>query len=95
MGRSKCPSRRSIDEARVRVLDRGLGLGDTDTARLFSPFYRSSEAQRTASGLGLGLPVCERIVTALGGRMWANARDGGGAEFGFALPLAPALGESE
>ena len=82
-------------EARVRVLDRGLGLDDTDTARLFSPFYRSIEAQRTASGLGLGLPVCERIVTALGGRMWASPRDGGGAEFGFALPLAPALGESE
>ena len=83
------------DEARVRVLDRGLGLGDADPARLFSPFYRSSEAQRTASGLGLGLPVCDRIVTALGGRMWANARDGGGAEFGFALPLAPTLYETE
>ena len=83
------------DEARVRVLDRGFGLGDADPARLFSPFYRSSEAQRTASGLGLGLPVCDRIVTALGGRMWANSRDGGGAEFGFALPLAPTAYEAE
>lgn len=83
------------DEARVRVMDRGLGLEDADLARLFSPFYRSSEAQRTASGLGLGLPVCDRIVTALGGRMWAKAREGGGAEFGFALPVAPALGETE
>jgi PAS domain S-box-containing protein len=83
------------DEARVRVLDRGLGLDDADPARLFSPFYRSSEAQRTASGLGLGLPVCDRIVTALGGRMWAKAREGGGAEFGFALPLAPAPGETD
>ena len=83
------------DEARVRVLDRGLGLEDADPARLFSPFYRSSEAQRTASGLGLGLPVCDRIVTALGGRMWARPRDGGGAEFGFALPLAPSPGEAD
>jgi PAS domain S-box-containing protein len=83
------------DEARVRVLDRGLGLDDADPARLFSPFYRSSEAQRTASGLGLGLPVCDRIVKALGGRMWAKARDGGGAEFGFALPLAPPPGDTE
>ena len=83
------------DEARVRVLDRGLGLDDADPARLFSAFYRSSEAQRTASGLGLGLPVCDRIVTALGGRMWAKGREGGGAEFGFALPLAPAPGETD
>jgi signal transduction histidine kinase len=77
------------DEAQVRVLDRGLGLDDADADRLFSPFYRSAEAQRTAGGLGLGLPVCDRIVRALGGRMWAAKRDGGGAEFGFALPLAP------
>ena len=82
-------------EARVRVLDRGLGIGDADPARLFSPFYRSAEAQRTAGGLGLGLPVCDRIVTALGGHMWAAPRDGGGAEFGFALPFAPAPGETE
>ena len=82
-------------EARVRVLDRGLGLDDADPARLFSPFYRSAEAQRTASGLGLGLPVCDRIVRALGGRMWAAPREGGGAEFGFALPLAAAPGETE
>lgn len=80
-------------EARVRVLDRGLGLGDADFDRLFSPFYRSSDAQRTAGGLGLGLPVCDRIVTALGGRMWAAPREGGGSEFGFALPLAPSPGE--
>jgi two-component system sensor histidine kinase MprB len=77
------------DEAQVRVLDRGLGLDDADADRLFSPFYRSPEAQATAGGLGLGLPVCDRIVRALGGRMWAAPREGGGAEFGFALPLAP------
>lgn len=79
------------DEAQVRVLDRGLGLDDADADRLFSPFYRSAEAQRTAGGLGLGLPVCDRIVRALGGRMWAAPREGGGAEFGFALPLAPGV----
>lgn len=82
-------------EARVRVLDRGLGLDEADIDRLFSPFYRSSEAQRTAGGLGLGLPVCDRIVRALGGRMWAAPRDGGGAEFGFALPLAASPGETD
>jgi len=34
-------------------------------------------------------------VTALGGRMWAAPRDGGGSEFGFALPLAPSPGETD
>jgi len=82
-------------EACVRVLDRGLGLADADIARIFSPFYRSTEAQKAAGGLGLGLPVCDRIVTALGGRMWAAHRDGGGSEFGFALPIAPSPGEGD
>lgn len=77
------------DEAELRVLDRGFGFGDVDPSTLFTPFYRTPEAQAIASGLGLGLPVCERIVRGLGGRIWATARDGGGSEFGIALPIAP------
>ena len=75
-------------EASIVVLDRGVGLDDVDPEVLFHPFYRSPAAERMASGLGLGLPVCQRIVTALGGRIWARPRPGGGSEFGFALPLA-------
>ncbi len=76
-------------EATVLVLDRGIGLGEGDHEILFAPFYRSKDAQRAASGLGLGLSVCQRIVSAFGGRIWARPRDGGGSEFGFAIPLAP------
>jgi PAS domain S-box-containing protein len=74
-------------EARVSVLDRGIGLGSDDGDTLFSPFYRSSAAKRHASGMGIGLAVCKRIAEAQGGRMWARPREGGGAEVGFALPL--------
>lgn len=75
-------------EAQLRVLDHGFGFGDIDPASLFTPFFRTPEAQSTASGIGLGLAVCERIVSALGGRIWATNRDGGGSEFGIALPQA-------
>jgi signal transduction histidine kinase len=77
-------------EARVLVQDRGLGFGASDPESLFMPFFRTHEAQQAANGVGLGLPVCDRIIRALGGRMWAGAREGGGSEFGFAIPLAPA-----
>jgi PAS domain S-box-containing protein len=76
-------------EARVLVQDRGLGFGDIEPESLFMPFFRTPEAQQVANGVGLGLPVCDRIIRALGGRTWAKAREGGGSEFGFAIPLAP------
>lgn len=75
-------------EAQVAVLDRGIGLEDSDTEQLFSAFYRSEPARNRAAGLGIGLAACKRVVESLGGRVWARPRDGGGAEFGFALPLA-------
>ena len=40
-----------------------------------------------AQGAGIGLFVCRRIVTSLGGTIWAKTRPAGGAEFGFRLPI--------
>ena len=75
-------------EAQVAVLDRGIGLEGTDVEQLFSAFYRSDSARNHAAGLGIGLAACKRVVESLGGRVWARPREGGGSEFGFALPLA-------
>ena len=75
-------------EACVRVLDRGIGIGDADASHLFTAFYRTEAAKMRTQGLGIGLAVCQRIVDSLGGRIWAQPRDGGGTEAGFALPLA-------
>lgn len=84
------------NEARVLVLDRGIGLGDIDPERLFTVFFRTEEAKRHASGIGVGLAVCRRMLEVQGGRIWAEPRDGGGSEFGFALPLAdPTDGPTE
>ncbi len=74
-------------EARVEVLDRGIGLPGDDTDEIFTAFFRSDAARRTASGMGVGLAVCKRIVEAQGGRIWARRREGGGAAVGFGLPL--------
>jgi PAS domain S-box-containing protein len=74
-------------EAVLRVLDEGSGLDEDEVDRLFDAFYRSQATIRIAPGAGLGLAVAKRIVDLLGGHIWARGRPGGGAEFGFALPL--------
>ncbi|MBA2570665.1 MAG: hypothetical protein H0V04_05740 [Chloroflexi bacterium] len=75
------------EDVAVRVLDRGPGIDADDADHLFDLFYRGASTARTASGAGIGLFVCRALVTAMGGRMWAAPREGGGAEFGFSLPV--------
>jgi two-component system sensor histidine kinase KdpD len=72
---------------RVTVADKGPGFPDVEKDSLFELFYRSPSSERTASGAGIGLFVCRQLITAMNGRMWAANRGGGGAEFGFELPV--------
>lgn len=69
--------------AAVCVQDNGLGLPDGHEATLFRPFGRLHGDQ--VAGTGIGLTIARRIVEAHGGRIWAEARDGGGARFLFTL----------
>ncbi|MFL5777954.1 MAG: GAF domain-containing protein [Chloroflexota bacterium] len=73
------------EEIVVRVLDRGPGIRGEDPDRLFGLFYRAPSTAQQASGAGIGLFVCDQLVRAMGGRLWAQPRDDGGSEFGFAL----------
>jgi K+-sensing histidine kinase KdpD len=73
------------DEVIARVLDRGRGFQSEESDDLFELFYRSPATAAQASGAGIGLFVCRRLINAMGGRIWARPRPEGGAEFGFAL----------
>jgi two-component system sensor histidine kinase KdpD len=78
-----------IDEdaegVRARVLDSGVGIKADEAERLFELYYRSPATAQMVGGAGIGLYACRALVDAMGGRIWAAARPGGGAEFGFAL----------
>ena len=78
-------------EVRVTIADRGPGIPAEDVERVFEKFVRG---RRAGGGVGLGLAICRGIVTAHGGRIWAENQPEGGARFSFTLPvgvLAPLI----
>ncbi len=81
--------------ARVRVLDEGSGIREQEADHLFDPFYRSPATAAMASGAGIGLYVCRRLVDAMGGRIWGMPRAGIGSEFGFELPVYQIVGDDD
>jgi PAS domain S-box-containing protein len=73
------------DDVEVCVRDYGIGLDETDSEQVFTPFYRSARAKSQAKGLGLGLAVCKRVLEAQGGSIRAVARPEGGSDFIFSV----------
>jgi signal transduction histidine kinase len=70
----------------VSVRDRGVGVAPEELPLLFERFYRVA-GTRGLEGSGLGLYICQGIVAAHGGRIWAASEGPGcGSSFSFALP---------
>lgn len=83
-------------EARLAVIDHGVGIPEAERVRIFDRFYRASNAQSiTDTGMGLGLYICLRIIEEHGGRIWVDSTPGGGSTFTVALPLSPPAPEPE
>jgi signal transduction histidine kinase len=74
------------------VQDFGLGIAETSLGGLFSKFYRSHHSMASVSGSGLGLYLVKAIVTAHGGNVWVNSKEGEGSSFGFSLQPFSAIG---
>jgi PAS domain S-box-containing protein len=74
---------------RIWVADNGIGIDPAQAERVFQMFQRLHD-RRAYPGTGIGLAVCQRIVERHGGRIWFEPRPGGGTEFAFTLPDAPA-----
>jgi signal transduction histidine kinase len=80
---------RDGDMWRLWVRDNGIGMDPKDAERIFQPFKRL-HGEEAYAGTGIGLAICERIVTQHRGRIWVTSRPGEGSEFSFTLPAAEA-----
>lgn len=70
----------------VSVYDSGRGVPEAQLEKIFDRFYQVDNAlHHSKPGLGIGLYMARKMVTALGGRIWCEQRDGGGSVFRFTL----------
>jgi signal transduction histidine kinase len=76
-------TRLSDHEIAVAVQDTGPGLASEVRTKLFSPFVSTKK-----TGMGLGLSLCQSIIQAHCGRIWADAALDGGTVFSFTIPIA-------
>jgi signal transduction histidine kinase len=72
--------------AQVAISDSGVGIPPENLARVFIPFFTTKPG---GVGSGLGLPICQRIVEELGGRIELESRPGQGTTVTVSLPPAP------
>jgi PAS domain S-box-containing protein len=89
-GRVRVAARLVDGAVEVRVEDEGVGIPAAEREHIFRKFYRGETGSRIVGtgNTGLGLFIAEGLVTAMGGRIWVDSKEGAGATFAFELPVA-------
>jgi signal transduction histidine kinase len=75
--------------ALVVFQDTGSGIAPQHLPRIFDPFFTT----KPVTGMGLGLSICHRILTDIGGSIEVDSKLGAGTTFRITLPRAPATGD--
>jgi two-component system NtrC family sensor kinase len=70
-------------EVAISVSDTGFGINPEDLPKIFLPFFTAKKKR----GLGLGLPICDRIIKNHGGRIKVESQPGQGTTFEIYLPV--------
>lgn len=74
----------------ISISDQGPGISDLELEKIFTPFYTTKEG-----GNGLGLPICQKIVSNHGGLLEFIRQPKGGTKVKVSLPLLHNLTKKE
>jgi signal transduction histidine kinase len=85
--------RRNRQWIRCMVQDNGIGIPATQLPDLFRLYTRGAKAKRMP-GLGLGLYLCQQIITAHQGEIGVLSQPNAGSCFWLTLPIASSLNQS-
>ncbi|HWI39153.1 MAG TPA: ATP-binding protein, partial [Burkholderiales bacterium] len=76
------------EQVEFSVADTGIGIANEDQARIFEEFVQvRNPLQSRVKGTGLGLPLCRRLATVLGGSIGVESTPGVGSTFTVRLPV--------
>lgn len=81
-------SENDIGSVRFTVADTGIGVPPEKREAIFAPFTQAdTSTTREYGGTGLGLTICARLVSMMGGRIWCESEVGRGSQFHFTARL--------
>ncbi len=93
-GTVKVSARRLSDAVEIAVADTGIGIAESDQARIFHEFQQvDSGTGRQQTGTGLGLTLTQRFAVLHGGGVRVQSELGKGSVFTLRMPLVAARGE--
>lgn len=81
---------KEIDQWVFSFSDNGWGIHPCDAQKIFQLFQRLEPAA-DIPGSGIGLALCEKIVTRHGGRIWVTANEDQGSTFHFTVAHEPVM----
>jgi CheY-like chemotaxis protein len=70
------------------IADTGVGIDQGRLEDIFVPFQQVGDRSRRYSGTGLGLPICQKIVELMGGKLQVESQLNVGSKFWFEIELA-------
>jgi len=76
------------NQVEVAVRDYGIGIDQAEQRKVFGKFYRTKDALQGYFGMGIGLYICQEIISRHKGKIWVKSEKGKGSTFAFALPLS-------
>lgn len=76
------------NEAKIEVIDKGIGVDEASQKKIFERFYRVNQPKKIKiEGFGLGLYISSEIISRHEGRIGVKSQVGKGSTFYFYLPL--------